>query len=136
VSVSSVVPPLLPTLLQQPSLYLQALLFPLLLYLQSSIMSSPLSFNIDNGYLEGIVRGYRAGLLTPSHYASLTQCDTLDDFRMQLQATDYGNFLANEPSPISTSTIAEKATRKLVNEFDYLRSNATKPLSRFLDYMT
>lgn len=58
------------------------------------------------------------------------------DFRMQLTATDYGNFLANEPSPISTSTIAEKATARLVDEFNYVRSNASGQLKKFLDYMT
>lgn len=95
-----------------------------------------LSFNMESGYLEGVVRGYRSSLLQSHHYTSLTQCETLDDFKMQLQATDYGNFLQNEPSPISTSTIAEKATRKLVAEFEYLRTNSTQPLSKFLDYMT
>lgn len=94
------------------------------------------SFNIDSGYLEGVVRGYRNGLLTSAHYQTLTQCESLDDFRMQLSATDYGNFLANEPTPISTSTIAEKATRKMVAEFEYLRSNSVEPLSTFLDYIT
>ena len=58
------------------------------------------------------------------------------DFRMQLSSTDYGNFLANEPLPISTSTIAEKATQVLVDQFNYIRSNAVEPLSKFLDYMT
>ncbi|EPQ28683.1 uncharacterized protein PFL1_03986 [Pseudozyma flocculosa PF-1] len=95
-----------------------------------------ISFNIDTGYLEGVVRGYRSSLLQSHHYQSLTQCETLDDFKMQLQATDYGNFLQNEPSPLSTSTIADKATRKLVAEFEYLRTNAAYPLNRFLDYMT
>lgn len=95
-----------------------------------------ISFNVDHGYLEGVVRGYRTSLLNAGHYQSLTQCETLDDFKMQLSATDYGNFLQNEPSPISTSTIAEKATRKLVAEFEYLRTNAVQPLSKFLDYMT
>ena len=102
----------------------------------SPIMAEMMSFNIDNGYLEGVVRGYRAGLLNASNYQTLTQCENLEDFRMQLSGTDYGNFLANEPSPISTSTVAEKATRKLVAEFEYLRQNATKPLSTFLDYIT
>lgn len=60
----------------------------------------------------------------------------LADFRMQLAATDYGNFLANEPLPISTSTIAEKATQVLVDQFNYLRNNAVEPLSKFLEYMT
>ena len=59
-----------------------------------------------------------------------------EDFRTQLSATDYGNFLANEPPPISTSTIADKATQILVDQFNYLRSNAVEPLATFLDYIT
>ena len=55
---------------------------------------------------------------------------------MQLSATDYGNFLANEPTPISTSTISEKATQILVDQFNFLRSNAVEPLDKFLDYIT
>lgn len=58
------------------------------------------------------------------------------DFRMQLSATDYGNFLANEPTPISTSTISDKATQVLVDQFNFLRSNAVAPLDKFLDYVT
>ncbi|KAG7443020.1 ATPase, V0 complex, subunit D [Guyanagaster necrorhizus] len=95
-----------------------------------------LFFNVDSGFLEGTVRGYRAGILTQSHYANLTQCETLEDFRTQLAATDYGNFLANEPLPISTSTITDKATQILVDQFNYLRTNAVEPLSKFLDYIT
>ncbi|GAA5970006.1 hypothetical protein JCM21900_003957 [Sporobolomyces salmonicolor] len=95
-----------------------------------------LLFNSHSGYLEGVIRGFKAGLLTQGQYSNLTQCETLDDFRMQLTATDYGNFLANEPSPISTSTIAEKATQRLVDEFNYIRSNASGELKKFLEYMT
>lgn len=95
-----------------------------------------LFFNVDNGFLEGIVRGYKAGILTQSHYSSLTQCETLEDFKTQLSATDYGNFLANEPSPISTTTIADKATQILVDQFNFVRNNAVEPLSKFLDYIT
>ncbi len=58
------------------------------------------------------------------------------DFRTQLSATDYGNFLANEPLPISTSTISDRATQLLVDQFNFLRSNATEPLNKFLEYMT
>lgn len=58
------------------------------------------------------------------------------DFRTQLSTTDYGNFLANEPSPVSTSTIAEKATQVLVDQFNFLRANAVEPLSKFFDYIT
>ncbi|KDQ11407.1 hypothetical protein BOTBODRAFT_35294 [Botryobasidium botryosum FD-172 SS1] len=95
-----------------------------------------LFFNVASGFLEGIVRGYKSGLLTQAQYTNLTQCETLEDFRMQLSATDYGNFLANEPLPISTATISEKATQILVDQFTYMRNNAVEPLSKFFDYMT
>ena len=95
-----------------------------------------LTFNINGGYLEGVVRGYKNSMLTPTNYQALTQCENLEDLRMQLSATDYGNFLANEPSPLATSAIAHRATLKLVSEFEYLRANATAPLSKFHDDQT
>jgi V-type H+-transporting ATPase subunit d len=94
-----------------------------------------LTFNVSSGYLDGIVRGYRSTLLTNSHYLNLTQCNTLDDLKLQLCATDYATALQNEPSPLSTSTINERCTDKLVEEFHYVQSMASGPLSRFLDYI-
>lgn len=35
-------------------------------------------FNMDSGYFEGLVRGFRAGLLTRADYLNLCQCDTLE----------------------------------------------------------
>lgn len=61
---------------------------------------------------------------------------SVTDLRTQLASTDYGNFLANEPSPISTNTIGDKTLKNLVDQFNYLRSNAIAPLDRFLDYIT
>jgi hypothetical protein len=58
------------------------------------------------------------------------------DLRTQLASTDYGNFLANEQSPIATSTIADKALKILVDQFSYVRTNAVAPLDKFLDYIT
>jgi V-type H+-transporting ATPase subunit d len=95
-----------------------------------------LTFNVDDGYLEGLLRGFRSGFLTSSDFVSLTQCDTLEDVRMHLTGTDYGTFLQNEPAPLSTKTIAEYATRKLIDEFRFLQSQAVEPLSTFLDYLT
>ncbi|PPR02850.1 hypothetical protein CVT24_002328 [Panaeolus cyanescens] len=95
-----------------------------------------LLFNVDNGFLEAIVRGFKSGILTQNQYSNLAQCETLEDFRTQLSATDYGNFLANEPLPISTSTISDKATQVLVDQFNYLRNNAVEPLAKFLEYIT
>ncbi|KAI8904444.1 V0 complex, c/d subunit of ATPase [Gorgonomyces haynaldii] len=93
-------------------------------------------FNVESGYLEGIVRGFKSGILNGANYLNLTQCETLDDFKLQLAATDYGNFLQNEPSPLATSVIADKARDRLIQEFNYLRINANQPLAQFLDYIT
>lgn len=93
-------------------------------------------FNIDNGYLEGLVRGFKCGILKQADYLNLVQCETLEDIKLHLQSTDYGSFLANEPSPLSVSVIEDKLREKLVIEFQHMRSHAVEPLSTFLDYIT
>ena len=103
-------------------------------------------FNTHDGFLEAVVRGYRKGILSATDYGVLTQCDTLEDLKVGKRenkkkkkkekfprvyktkkkkkvylnnSTDYTEtFLQNEPSPIHTTTIAEHATRKLVDEFE------------------
>jgi V-type H+-transporting ATPase subunit d len=99
-------------------------------------MGEMLFSNINEGYLEGLLRGFRAGILTSTDYASLCQCETIDDMKMHLSSTDYGNFLQNEPSPLSTTTLAEKCTDKLVEEFNFLKVQAVEPLATFLEYVT
>jgi ATP synthase (C/AC39) subunit len=84
-----------------------------------------------------IVRGYSFENCSCFNLAILIYVVFLfPDFRTQLSATDYGNFLANEPLPISTSTISDKATQILVEQFNYLRNNAVQPLAKFLEYIT
>ena len=34
--------------------------------------------NIDNGYLEGLVRGFKAGIIKQTDYLNLVQCETLE----------------------------------------------------------
>jgi len=63
------------------------------------------------------------------------QCIVLD-LKLHLQSTDYGNFLANEASPLAVATIDDKLKEKLVIEFQHMRNHALPPLSTFLDYIT
>ncbi len=56
--------------------------------------------------------------------------------KLHLQSTDYGNFLANEASPLQVSVFDDKLKEKLVVEFQHLRNHALEPLSTFLDYIT
>ncbi|VDN37495.1 unnamed protein product [Dibothriocephalus latus] len=94
------------------------------------------NFNVDNGYLEGLVRGLKGGLLKQSDYLVLIQCENLEDLKLHLQDTDYGNFLANEPGPLTVGIIESKIREKLVGEFRYMRNQAFQPLALFLDYIT
>lgn len=93
-------------------------------------------FNMDDGYFEGVARGLRAGLLKRGDYLNLCQCESLEDLKLHLQTTDYGNFLANEGSPLAVSTIDEKLREKMVNEFFHIRKQAVDPLAKFMDYIT
>ncbi|KAJ1923840.1 H(+)-transporting V0 sector ATPase subunit d [Tieghemiomyces parasiticus] len=95
-----------------------------------------LYFNTDYGFLEGVVRGYRSGFISSTNYLNLAQSESLDDLKLQLGASDYGPLLQNEPSPLATSTIAEKCTDSLVSQFRYLHGDSSKGLTQFLDYIT
>lgn len=35
-------------------------------------------FNIDGGYLEGLCRGFKCGILKQTDYLNLVQCETLE----------------------------------------------------------
>ncbi|WEW55006.1 H(+)-transporting V0 sector ATPase subunit d [Emydomyces testavorans] len=92
-------------------------------------------FNVDGGYVEGIVRGYRNNLLNAQSYGNLTQCDTVDDVKLQLGPT-YGDFLASLPPNPSTSSLAGKTTEKFVAEFRYLQAQAIGSTAKFMEYLT
>lgn len=94
-----------------------------------------LYFNVNGGYLEGIVRGYRNTLLTSTNYGNLTQCESIDDIKMQLGPA-YGDALSSLPPNPSTSALADKTTEKLVQDFRYLQGQATGSLAKFMQYLT
>lgn len=95
-----------------------------------------LFFNIDYGFVEGVVRGYRNGLLNNNQYVNLTQCDNLEDLKLQLSATDYGNFLASHLGPLSTSIIQENLSKQLYKQFQYIKSQSSGKLTKFLDFIS
>ena len=96
-----------------------------------------LKFNIDDGFLDSLVRGYRSAFLSREDYSNLAQSQTVEDIRMHLQTTDYGNFLESEgANAVRISSLHTAATDKLVREFNYLRCHAVYPLSQFLDFIT
>ncbi|XP_028659211.1 V-type proton ATPase subunit d 2-like [Erpetoichthys calabaricus] len=93
-------------------------------------------FNVNSGYLEGLVRGFKGGILKQADYQNLVQCETLEDMKLHLQSTDYGNFLSNETGSLTVSIIDDKLKEKLLTEFHYFRNHSFEPLSTFLNYIT
>lgn len=37
-----------------------------------------MTFNVDHGYLEGLLRGFKSGILRQNDYLNLVQCETLE----------------------------------------------------------
>lgn len=115
-----------------------------------------LSFNMENGYLEARVRGFRSGFLTPADYRQLMQCEKLSEVKLALSDTDYGPLLTGLGNPpVEDGKVSGAEARKIVkmrqeyvttlkrilhqkfeDEFTFMRQNAVGPLMSFLDFMT
>jgi len=93
------------------------------------------TFNILHGFPEALVRGMRSSFLKDSDYHHLTQCETLDDVRLNLTESDYQDSIADF-NAITPAVLQKAAIEKLVTEFQYLRSQSVEPLSKFLDFIT
>ena len=53
------------------------------------------TFNIQHGFVEALVRGMRSSFLGDADYHHLTQCETLEDVKLNLSETDYGSAIAD-----------------------------------------
>jgi hypothetical protein len=65
-----------------------------------------LTFNIEFGYLEAVLRGFRSGFLNELQYRQLCQCENLDDVKMTLGDTDYGSVIQGSSARSSCSSPA------------------------------
>lgn len=99
--------------------------------------SQMLWFNADHGYLDAILRGFKSGLITRSQYTNFTQCESIEDLRIQLTtSTDYGEVLADlNGVALKPSILSAKLREKYVQDFQYLRCNASGKLAEFLDFV-
>ncbi len=93
------------------------------------------TFNALHAFPEALIRGYRSGFIKDGDYHHLTQCESMEDFKLNLAETDYGPYFANE-TKLTPMIVQARCTDKLVKEFYYLRSHSVAPLTTFLDYLT
>ncbi|XP_063900828.1 V-type proton ATPase subunit d-like isoform X2 [Zophobas morio] len=96
----------------------------------------PAFFNVDNGYTDGLCRGFKSSILTKVDYANLRQCETLEDIKLHLKNSEYGILLSTEPEVINVATLSDKLQEHLVNHFKTLRTHSVEPTTSFLNYIT
>jgi len=92
-------------------------------------------FNVNHGFTEALARGLRSGFLNENDYRRLGAAESLEDVRSALEETDYGTFLQDEPSPLTSKTIQRKAFEKLADEFRYLKAQTVEPATTFMDFL-
>lgn len=59
----------------------------------------------------------------------------MEDVRSNLEETDFGTFMQDEPSPLLVSTIVSKCYEKLADEFKYVKAQTVEPLTTFLEFI-
>jgi len=93
------------------------------------------SFNADDGYAESIIRSLRKGFLKEETYNQLKACSNLNEFKLVLEDTDYGQYIVNEPNPIEIVVLKKRCKEKLMNEIQHLIGQTVQPLNGFLQMM-
>lgn len=96
-----------------------------------------LTHNLDNSLPEAILRALRKGFLADVEYNQLKTCSNIGEFKLVMEDTDYGAdlFMAQEGQDFEVQALRMAMKEKLMNEFQYLISNAAYPLNQFLIMM-
>jgi len=92
--------------------------------------------NIEDGYTESCVRGLSKSFLREEHYQQLVSCNSLEEFKLVLDETDYGKYIImNDGGRLDSIELKQRLYLKLRDEIEYLMGNATDGLSVFLQKM-
>ena len=70
------------------------------------------TFNVAHGFAEALLRGMRSSFLSDPDYHHLTQCETLDDVRLNLTETDYADVLADS-NTLTPNSLQKAAVEKV-----------------------
>jgi len=105
---------------------------------QAGVTMEMSMFNVDDGFLEAIARGYRGRILTRDDYQALFQADNIEDLKMHLSTPefDYGPHLEEVQELTDCKTLEKTLKKAVIDDFHFVRAQANYPLSQFLDYIT
>jgi len=95
-----------------------------------------MSFNMEHGFIEAILRGTRAGFLTEFEYNQLCLCESMDDVKLSLGDTDYKSSLTVlKAGELTTEKILDLCRKKNFAEFEWMRRQAVGNLTTFIDFI-
>ena len=89
-------------------------------------------FNVDDGYSEALLRGFRKSILGEQQYTALRNAANLKDFKAVLIDTDYTDYV-KDYTETDTSALKMVLKKKLADEIDQVQSVAGPELDNFLE---
>ena len=95
-------------------------------------MSDLVFFNVDDGYSEALLRGFRKSILGDQQYTSLRNATNLKDFKAVLIDTDYSDYV-KDYTETDTSALKMLLKKKLADEIDQVQSVAGPELDKFIE---
>ena len=95
-------------------------------------MSDLVFFNVDDGYSEALLRGFRKSILGEQQYTALRNTTNLKDFKAVLIDTDYSDYV-KDYTETDTSALKMLLKKKLADEIDQVQSVAGPDLDKFIE---
>ena len=95
-------------------------------------MSDLIFFNVDDGYSEALLRGFRKSILGEQQYTALRNTSNLKDFKSVLIDTDYSDYV-KDYTETDTSALKMLLKKKLADEIDQVQSVAGPDLDKFIE---
>ena len=95
-------------------------------------MADLVFFNVDDGYSEALLRGFRKSILGEQQYTALRNTTNLKDFKSVLIDTDYSDYV-KDYNETDTSALKMLLKKKLADEIDQVQSVAGPDLDKFIE---
>jgi len=95
-------------------------------------MADLVFFNVNDGYSEALLRGFRKSILGEQQYTALRNTTNLKDFKSVLIDTDYSDYV-KDYAETDTSALKMLLKKKLADEIDQVQSVAGPDLDKFIE---
>ena len=95
-------------------------------------MADLVFFNVNDGYSEALLRGFRKSILGEQQYTALRNTTNLKDFKSVLIDTDYSDYV-KDYTETDTSALKMLLKKKLADEIDQVQSVAGPDLDKFIE---